>query len=143
MEIKLQRTIKTNLSTIGQLYIGNVFQCNTLEDKDRGLSSTMSLDDIKKTKVQNLTAIPTGTYEVIIDHSTRFNKDMPHILNVPGFEGIRIHSGNTDEDTDGCILLGTASEEANFISNSRDAYSAFFPKLQAGLKQGKVYITIE
>lgn len=143
MNIKLQRILKTNLSSIGQLFIDNKFVCNTLEDKDRGLTQTTPLDQIKKIKVQDITAIPSGIYEVIIDMSNRFKKLMPHVLNVPGFEGIRIHSGNTSEDTDGCILLGTKTNEANVIEGSRDAFAVFYSQLEQGLKEGKVYITID
>lgn len=142
MIIKIQRVLKTKLSSIGQLYIDDKFVCNTLEDTDRGLTSSTPIEDIKKIKVQDFTAIPTGTYEVIIDMSTRFKKLMPHILDVPGFEGIRIHSGNTSEDTDGCILLGTKTDEANVISESRVAFSIFYPMLEKGLKEGKVSIVI-
>ena len=76
--------------------------------------------------MQDATAIPAGTYKVIIDASTRFKRDMPHILDVPNFTGIRIHSGNTDQDTDGCLLLGTAIENDDFISGSGMRLMPFF-----------------
>lgn len=143
MELKLNRVNKGVKSTIGELYIDNVSFCNTLEDTDRGLKQADSLASIQLAKVQNQTAIPIGRYEVIIDMSTRFQKLMPHVLDVPGFEGIRIHSGNSDADTDGCILLGSFSgSDTDWISNSKDAYNKFFPKLQEGLKQGNVWINI-
>lgn len=143
MELKLQRQIKTTKSSIGDLFIDGKVFCNTLEDTDRGLKQSDTLDHIKQVKVQNQTAIPTGRYQVIIDMSTRFQKLMPHIINVPGYEGIRIHSGNTDVDTDGCILLGTYNKSTpDFVSNSRDAFNKFFPLLQNALKSGNVYINI-
>ncbi len=82
------------------------------------------------TKVLGKTAIPIGTYKLIIDASTRFKQDMPHILDVPNFTGVRIHSGNTSADTDGCILLGTTWAGKDFIGNSKIAYKKFFDKLK-------------
>ena len=143
MEIKVTRKIKTGKSTIGDMTIDGKFECNTLEDIDRKLVQSQDLNSINKIKVHGDTAIPTGKYQVIIDHSDHFSKDLPHILNVPGFEGIRIHSGNVPADTEGCILLGTNTGTANFISNSRDAFNKFYPKLQHALTLGKVYIIIE
>lgn len=143
MELKLQRVEKDNKATIGGLFIDGEFLCSTLEDVDRGLKQTDTLVHIQEVKVQNQTAIPSGRYEVIIDMSTRFKINLPHILNVPGFEGIRIHPGNSDIDTDGCILLGVWNKiDKDWISNSRDIFNIFFPKLQEGLKQGNVWINI-
>jgi hypothetical protein len=105
--------------TIGRLYVDGVYECYTLEDKVREAG----------VKVPNETAIPVGTYKVIIDHSVHFGKDLPHILNVMGFDGVRIHSGNTDKDTEGCILLGDTWPGGDFIGNSRQAFDKFFAKL--------------
>lgn len=143
MELKIVRQIKSKVSTIGTLYIDGIKECNTLEDIDRKLTSTDSITSINANKTYSKTAIPTGRYEVIIDMSARFKKLMPHILNVPGFEGIRIHSGNTDADTEGCILLGTADHNTkDFIGNSRDAFNKFYPKLEEALKKDNVFINI-
>lgn len=141
MELKIVRQSKTLHSTIGSLYIDGVKLCDTLEDTNRNLTSTMTLDQINKIKVPHETAIPTGRYQVIIDMSTRFKKLMPHILDVPGFEGIRIHSGNTSVDTEGCILLGTKIDN-DTIASSRDTIANFIPKLEDGLKKGNVFINI-
>ena len=119
MNLKLTRFEFGDTYTIGKLYVDNVFECYTLEDKVRPLEE----------KILNKTAIPAGTFKVIIDMSNRFKKEMPHILNVPGFEGVRIHSGNTDKDTEGCILLGTTWTKGNFIGNSKIAFNSFFKKL--------------
>jgi hypothetical protein len=131
MKLHLERQTLTDASTIGSLSIDGVFECYTLEDvvRDPGV------------KIHGATAIPYGEYTVTIDHSTRFNRMMPHVLNVPDFEGIRIHPGNTDADTEGCILLGTV-KGTNKILNSKIAFNAFFPKLQEGLKLGAVTIEI-
>jgi hypothetical protein len=143
MELKLERNLKGVQATLGTLFINNEKECNTLEDVDRGIIQDTPLEVITSTKVQNKTAIPTGRYEVIIDFSNRFQKDMPHVLDVPGFEGIRIHPGNSDVDTDGCILLGSWSgSSADWISGSQDAFHTFLPKLEQGLSEGQVFITI-
>lgn len=132
MELILQRETLTELSTIGKLTLDGEWLAWTLEDKVR--------DD--GVKVAGRTAIPEGRYRVTIDLSSRFKRLMPHILDVPGFEGVRIHSGNTDADTDGCILLGLTKEN-DFIGNSKLAFEAFYPILQQGLQNGgEVWITI-
>jgi len=99
MEIKIKRTHAKGY-THGLLTIeGESFNCFTLEDEVR-------LGDIFKVKVQDKTAIPVGRYEVILNMSNRFKMYMPLLLNVPNFSGIRIHSGNTKEHTEGCVLVG-------------------------------------
>ena len=119
MELKLRRFEFGTTYTIGKLYVDGIYHCFTLEDKVR-----------EGEKVNGQTAIPYGTYSVIIDHSNRFNRDLPHVLNVPGFEGIRIHTGNTDADTEGCILLGTTWAGKDFVGNSKFAFDPFFEKLK-------------
>ena len=116
MEILLKRIAKKNLYTIGKLYIDGVYFCDTIEDKDRGLSQSMPLEEIKKIKVPNETAIPTGTYNVTLNVVSPKFKDrawakpyegkVPRILNVPGFEGVLIHPGTDQNSTSGCIILG-------------------------------------
>lgn len=117
MKLKLKRITKTNNSTIGELYIDGVFQCYTLEDKERDV------------KIKNETAIPKGTYKVIINRSNRFKIDLPLLLNVPNFEGVRIHSGNSNHDTEGCILVGQ-TRATDFIGNSRKAFKNLFDKMK-------------
>lgn len=143
MEIVLKREVRTKSSTIGKLSIvGSPFNCHTLEDRDTALNQRSPLDEIKKVKVYGVTAIPYGRYELVINRSARFKKEMPLLLNVPGFEGIRIHSGNTDKDTEGCILLGK-TRSADFIGNSRLAYFEFFLLVKSALERSeKVFITI-
>lgn len=123
-------------ATIGQLFIDGHFQCYTLEDTDRKLETG-------GTKVKCDTAIPRGIYDVIITHSNRFGKMMPLLLDVPQFDGVRIHSGNTSADTEGCILVGAFKGGADHIGSSRAAYQALFEKLDAAIEQGdKVRIEI-
>ncbi len=128
MLIEVKRFEFKDTHTVGKMYVDGVYECYTLEDAVRN-----------GTKVIGKTAIPIGTYKLIIDASTRFKQDMPHILDVPDFTGVRIHAGNISADTDGCILLGSTWAGKDFISNSKIAYKKFFDKL----KQNKtVSITI-
>ena len=114
---------------MGELFSGEEFLCFSLEDT------------VRKVKIKGKTAIPSGTYEVIINWSNRFQKPMPLLLNVPGFQGIRIHPGNTAKDTDGCILIGN-EKYANQIGESRQAFEEFYPKLKEALEVGKVFINV-
>lgn len=140
MEIVLQRNTYTNDSTIGELTFGDkkVF---TLEDKVRDINKDGDLDDKGEAKVYGETAIPCGTYQIVITYSNRFKKPLPLLMNVKGFEGIRIHPGNTKADTHGCILLGL-NKQSNMITDSRSAMSIFMPWLSKALKGDKVYIKI-
>jgi len=117
MKLTLKRLHKTEHSTIGELYIDGKFECYTLEDVER------------EVKIKSETAIPKGTYIVGITLSNRFKKLLPILLNVPNFEGVRIHSGNTNHDTEGCILVGTTRSN-DFIGNSRLAFEKLFKKMQ-------------
>lgn len=110
MKLELHRKYCKNGYTIGLLYADDKFICNTLEDTDRGLTSTMTERRIALIKVKGKTAIPTGTYSIIVTDSPRFKKQMPLLCSVKGFEGVRIHSGNTANDTEGCILCGKNTE---------------------------------
>ena len=126
MEIKIKRLHRTEHSTIGELSIDGVFECFTLEDKER------------EVKIKGETAIEKGTYQVIINRSNRFKRLLPLLLNVPNFEGIRIHSGNTNHDTEGCILVGLTRSQ-DFIGQSRKAFDKLFKKMQ---KAENITITI-
>jgi hypothetical protein len=133
MEMQVTRQTFTDESTIGELTIDGVHQCFTLEDKVRGESEP---------KVFGETAIPAGRYEVVVNFSYHFKKMLPELVAVPNFEGVRIHSGNTDKDTEGCILVGKM-KGTNAISESRDAFNDLFPKIQAAAAQEKVFIEIK
>lgn len=136
MIIKIDRKYKKNEYTIGNLYIDDVFYCNTLEDRDRGLTQDMSLESIKRIKQFGTTAIPTGTYEVDITYSPKFKRDLPIIRNVKGFDGIRIHSGNTAKDTLGCILLGKNTEVGK-VTNSKTTCNQFFNIIKNEIEKNK------
>ena len=117
MKLELYRKYRKNGYTIGLLYADGKFVCNTLEDTDRGLTSAMSERQIASIKVKGKTAIPTGVYSIIVTYSPRFKKQMPLLNNVKGFEGVRIHSGNTANDTEGCILCGKNTEVGKVTSS--------------------------
>lgn len=121
MKLLLKRNKSTKNSTIGSLYVDGKFQCFTLEDVIRDM------------KVFGETAIPEGKYKVIINKSARFKVDLPLLLNVPNYEGIRIHPGNTDKDTEGCILVGQTVSEQNTLVNSRVAFNALMDKLKTAI----------
>lgn len=91
--------------TEGKLYINGVYYCDTLEDPNRDLNKSGVFDNGEQ-KVYGNTCIPYGTYKVILNESPRFKRVLPRLLNVPSFEGILIHAGNTVKDTSGCILVG-------------------------------------
>ena len=142
MEIKLVREHFNSECTIGSLFIdgSHLF---TLEDVDRKLSQDDDLSHVKYIKVFGKTAIPYGRYEVVMTFSNRFKKMMPLLLNVKGFEGVRIHSGNTDEDTEGCILIGYKKDVLNNqILQSRPAIGEVYMILSEAVKREKVYIEI-
>lgn len=119
MKIEVIRHTFTGRSTIGSLYIDKKFECYTLEDVVR-----------TGPKVRGQTAIPEGTYEVQITFSPRFKRDLPLLLNVPNFEGVRIHSGNRAEETEGCILVGGAVLPDE-VRGSRAAFDGLYVKLLA------------
>lgn len=139
MKMKLHRKYRKNGYTIGLLYVNGKFVCNTLEDTDRGLTSSMTKEQIADVKVKGKTAIPVGTYPVIMSYSPRFKRQMPLLCGVKGFEGIRIHSGNTANDTEGCILCGKNTEVGK-VTNSKFWTKAVYDYIRNGLRQG---VTIE
>lgn len=115
LDLLIDRRWKKEKYTIGRLFANGTFLCNTLEDTDRGLTSTMSLQLIRMTKISGMTAIPRGTYKVVLSVSEKFKKKawskkygglVPEIVGVPGFTGVRIHPGNSDVDSEGCPLVG-------------------------------------
>lgn len=119
MLIEVKRFEFKDTYTVGKMYIDNIYECYTLEDVVR-----------KGAKVNGQTAIPTGTYNLIINHSNRFNRDLPLLEKVPNFTGVRIHAGNTSQNTEGCILVGTTWTGKDFIGNSKVAFNKLFEKLK-------------
>jgi hypothetical protein len=125
MHLEVRRMWLSDKSTIGTLFVDGNEECFTLEDVVR-----------TGPKVFGETAIPEGNYKVVINFSQHFQKELPQLLNVPDFEGVRIHSGNRPEDTEGCILVGK-ERDIDFVGSSRDAFNALFPKLQAAIARGE------
>jgi hypothetical protein len=121
-------------STLGDLYLDGVFECVTLEDQVR-----------EGPKVKGETAIPEGTYEVLLTHSPRFKRTLPLLVDVPGFDGIRIHPGNTADDTEGCLLVGENVSNVSgkpFLIHSRAAFDRLYQKLVAAAARREA-MTIE
>lgn len=131
MKLVLQRAPSSAHSTIGELSVDGRFECFTLEDVIRATGI----------KVPGQTCIPAGHYEIQLTMSQRFSRVLPLLVNVPMFEGIRIHPGNTDADTEGCILVGWGNG-ADQIMQSRDAFASLFSKLRGAEARGES-ITIE
>lgn len=155
MKILVDRKWKKEDYTIGKLYIDGVPFCETLEDKDRGLTSSMPLEKIKVLKKAAITAIPTGTYNVRMDVvSSKYSKSdwyvknchgakVPRLENVPGYAGILIHSGNTASDTEGCILVGQ-NKAVGKVLNSKETFLQLYNKMYAVYGKGeKIQITIK
>ena len=130
MNLTLIRKFPAPDCIIGELYINDKFECFTLEDIERPL------------KIAGVTAIPRGHYEIVITFSARFGKPLPLLLNVPGFDGVRIHTGNTSTNTEGCVLVGK-SRTNNSVNQSRDAFNILFPKLQAAAAKEKIILEIK
>ena len=142
MELKLERKYRSNNYCIDKLYINGKYFSDVLEDPDRGLTDTMSLEEIQKIKIKGNTCIPYGTYNVTITYSPRFKKNLPLINNVKGFDGIRIHSGNKSQDTEGCLLPGFNKVKGQVI-DSRVTTDKLIAQIQQALNKGeKVTITI-
>ena len=139
MRLTLKRIANKPTYVIGKLYINGKYFCDTLEDVDRGLDSTMTEEEIKKIKVKSETAIPTGIYKIILNYSPKFKKVMPLITNVKGYSGVRIHTGNSAKDTEGCLLVGKNTIVGR-LTESRKMYDALFKRLQ---QKGSNDITIE
>lgn len=130
MQIDLIRELGTEGYTIGTMRINNAYECYTLEDQ------------VRPEKVYGETAIPEGTYKVIVSYSPRFKRDLPLLLNVPNFEGIRIHPGNKADDTHGCILVGVSKGHGS-IGGSRIAFNLMYERiLQAWSRHEDIQITI-
>lgn len=139
MQIEVRRVAKKDTYTIGRLSVDGKYFCDTLEDADRGLTQGMSTLEISKRKVYGKTAIPTGTYKVTLDVvSPKFRSrpwakfcggKIPRLLNVPGFDGVLIHVGNSDSDTLGCILVGF-NKLVGKLTNSTETFRKLYGMLE-------------
>jgi len=141
MNLLLKRVKLGDNFTVGKLYestsFGDKFICYTLEDKVRQVEN----QPVEQWKVQNETAIPRGTYPVTITYSNRFKVNLPLLGNVPGFSGIRIHTGNSSKDTEGCILVGSSWDgSSNWIGSSKVAFTQLIALIEG---QSNVTIKVE
>ena len=154
MKIKVERKWPRATYCIGRLYLDGLYECETLEDVDRGLKQTDSLSYIKGRKVAGETAIPKGTYKVsMTTTSPKYSAvawykqlcggKMPRLLNVPGFEGILIHPGGVNGalDTRGCILVGRNTKVGK-LTDSKATFKTLYKKMKAAHDRGEE-ITIE
>lgn len=135
MKIEVNRIFKASNYTIGELSVNDNYLCDTLEDRVRPEGE----------KVYGETAIPAGTYTVVLSYSNRFKKVMPEIQNVPNFTGVRIHCGNSSKDTEGCLLVGKwDGKTENWISDSKNSYNKLYPLLEEAFnKKENITITIK
>jgi len=146
MKITVERFAFKKNYTIGHLYLNDQRFCDTLEDYDRNLISTMPLEEIKKIKIKDETAIPTGTYTVTLnEQSPRFksrsqyafcNGKLPRLKNVPGYDGVLIHIGNKPADTSGCILVGE-NKAVGQVLNSTNTFRNLYKKLSEANDRGE------
>ena len=153
MKLILKRIFKGDKYTIGNLSINNKPFCDVLEDVDRGLDSSMPISQILSLKKKGITAIPRGTYEVVMNVvSAKFSKytqyafcggKVPRLLNVPGYDGVLIHIGNKPEDTEGCLLVGKNTVKG-MVTNSTETFLSLYKNLKNAFELNeKIYITIE
>ena len=145
MKLELKRIAKRDTYTIGKLYVDGQYLCDTVEDKDRGLSDKDSLEKIKATKVYAKTAIPTGTYKIAMGViSPKFsmkayyknfcNGRMPRLLNVKGFDGILIHRGANADSSAGCIIVGRNTIKGG-VTESQKYFEKLYSLLDGAYKR--------
>jgi len=132
MLLEVRREPSAHGCTLGSLYVDGEFECFTLEDVIR----EVALQPVALWKIPGETAIPSGTYRVIVNMSNRFQRLLPLLVDVPGFAGVRIHSGNCAADTEGCILVGRRRGVATIL-DSRLAFEALFAKIQSAIGRGE------
>jgi len=135
MDLLLNRIWFSDKSTTGTLKIDGEMECYTLEDVDRGLEKGGN-------KIAGETAIPRGKYRTIIDFSRRFQRPLPRLLNVPHFEGVRIHAGNRSNDTEGCILVGRV-HLVDYVGESKITLESLMLKILNAIdKKEEVWFTV-
>ena len=151
MKLKLKRIARREAYTIGRLYIDGEYFCDTIEDTDRGLQQSLPLSVNQAKKKKGATAIPVGTYRVTLDvKSPRFSQKqqykfcegkLPRLVNVPAFDGVLIHIGNTAKDTEGCILVGR-NTKVGMVTDSTNTFLKLYSRLQDAHGED-LFITIE
>lgn len=154
MKLLLKRIYNCKDYCIGHLYVDGIFVCDTIEDTDRGLDNSMSLTEILNKKVKHETAIPTGTYDILMNVvSPKYSNSayyllickgkVPRLDNIKGYSGVLIHTGNTAADSSGCILVGYNKVKGKVI-NSKVAFEKLYNILKVASNKGeKITITID
>jgi hypothetical protein len=144
MTLLLVRDVLTETFTLGRLSVDGKDFGFTVEDTDRGLDSTDSIEHIRTVKVKGRTAIPAGKYRIQTTYSPKYDRPMPVLVGVPGYQGIRIHSGNDANDTEGCLLPGlTRDVTAGTVGKSRAACVWLYSQISAcEANGGEVWIEI-
>ncbi len=142
MEIIVNRIARKDGYTIGRMSLNGEYFCDTLEDTDRGLNAAMPVDEILAKKIKAQTAIPTGKYDVTLTFSPRFKRVLPLLLSVKGYEGVRIHAGNTAEDTEGCLLVGENKEKGKVLNSRATLEKLMSALLECEKRKEKISITI-
>lgn len=150
MKLVLKRINNQDNYCESKLYIDGIYQCDVIEDTDRGLTNEMSITEIQSKKVYGETAIPKGTYQITLDVVSPKFKDrswatfcegkLPRLLDVPGFEGVLIHTGNEASNSLGCLLVGQKTKDG-WVSNSTQTFKDLYYKLKQATDQ--ITITIE
>lgn len=140
MKLKLDRKYFKDTYTIGNLYVDGVFFSNTLEDKNRDVNKNGKFDN-GEVKVYGETCIPFGTYKIVVNVSSKFKRELPRLLNVPSFEGVLIHRGNTAKDSAGCILVGE-NKAVGKVLNSTPYEERLVKMMKKAIARGEE-ITIE
>lgn len=150
MDLLLHRIARRETYTIGRLFVDGEYFCDTLEPTDRGLKQSLAVEVNRAKKRKGKTAIPVGRYRVAMNIvSNRFGKKkmyefcggrLPRLINVPAFDGVLIHIGNTSQDTEGCILVGRNTVIGK-VMESRKTFTALYEVMSKA--KGEIYITVE
>lgn len=153
MNITIKRIFKGDKYTIGKLYVNGIYECDTLEDTDRGLTQDMPLSNIQSKKLYGETAIPTGTYKIDMNTVSPKFKDrswakfcggkLPRLIDVPGYSGVLIHVGNKPADTLGCILVGDNKIKGQVINSTSTFQELYSLMLKAKVAGEEITVTIE
>lgn len=156
MEVRLKR-LRMRYDkeySIGHIYVDGKYVCDSIEDKDRGLSDQMTESEIRLRKIKTLTAIPTGRYQILLNvQSPKFAKKayykqycngfLPRLWKVKGYDGILIHGGRTEKDSAGCIVVGYNTIVGQ-VTDWKKAFEKLYTMFSDAQKRGeKIYITIE
>lgn len=154
MKLFLKRIAKKKEYTIGKLYIDNVYFCDTIEDTDRGLDQSMTEQQVRSIKIPGKTAIPTGTYKINMNivsqkfgskpfYKQTCNGKLPRLMEVVGYQGILIHAGNTERDTDGCLLVGK-NKKVGMVLESKETFAKLVKEylIPANKRNESITITI-